>query len=213
MYESREPVDPDAVRRFLDSCTGEREVAKYLRQYPDLLYWTFCRTGGHSRYVFCEFPLGSRYKVDVVALIAYSGAWRAHFIELEPIDDPVFSKDGTPSKRLATAVRQIDDWREYMDTHKAEVRDTMVQWARDRDLLGYSDRDPPCNYTQNYLHDLRTVMWQQFHVVIGRSSAFSEETRERVGRFPKGHSAEITSYDRFVRVVAERHGEAGTTGY
>jgi hypothetical protein len=205
MPEDREPTDPEEVRRFLDTCSGERDVAKYLRGYPDLLSWMFCWTGGHSRFLFCEFPLGSRYKVDVLALLSYSGAWEAHFVELEPVDDRVFTQGGLQSDRLRTAVRQIDDWRHYMKNHPAEVRQDLVRWARERDLLGHFPADPLSNMSGNRLGDMETVVQERFHVVIGRSSRMDPDTLRRFGQFGDGISRPaLVSYDRFIQVVANR---------
>lgn len=205
MHDTREPTDADDVRKFLDSCTGERSVAQYLREFPDLLSWTFCETGGHTRFLFLEFPLGARYKVDAVALLSYSGAWEAHFIELEPVDDDVFTKAGLQTERLRTAVRQIDDWRHYIKNHPAEVRQELARWARERDLLKHFPSEPLSNMSGNYLHDMETVLHERFHIVIGRSSRMSPETTRRFGQFGDGISRpRLVSYDRFIRTVENR---------
>ena len=121
-----EYIEPSEFENLLYSLEGEREISSFIKDRPQMLYWSFCRAGGHSRYLFKEFPLGAQYKVDYVILNSYSGVWEVMFIEFEPVDDPVFNKQGTPSKRFAGAIKQIDDWREYYDEHKAEIRSELV---------------------------------------------------------------------------------------
>lgn len=204
MLDTREPTDPDDVRRFLDGSRGEREAVQYLRKYPDLVSWTFCRTGGHSRFLLCEFPLGSSYRADFVALVSYSGAWEAHYVELEPVDDPVFTKKGLQSQRLATAVRQVNDWQQHLRTRASEVRQDLVRWIGERDLLGHFPGHPLSNQSRNYLSDMNTVLFEHFHIVIGRSSKMSEATIRHLGKFSGGAGVDVVTYDRFVQVVAER---------
>ena len=43
-------------------------------------------------------------------LNSYSGAWEDMFVELEPVGDPVFTKAGVPGRRLAGALKQVEDW-------------------------------------------------------------------------------------------------------
>jgi len=205
MLDSREPSDPDELRRFLDGCKGEREPVRYLHGYPDLVSWAFCRTGGHSRFLLSEFPLGSQSKVDVVALVSYSGAWEAHYIELEPVDDDVFTKKGTQSERLGIAIRQVNDWRHYIKIRPTEVRQDLARWVRQKDLLGHFPTEPLSNQSGNHLDDMNTVVHERFHIVIGRTSRLSSENLRRFGQFGDGLSQpDLVSYDRFVQVVTER---------
>ena len=202
--QSREPKTRDEIESFLDSTTGEREAHEYLRGYPDLVCWTFVRTGGHSRYVFSEFPLGSRYKVDFVVLWCCSGLWEVHYIELEPVNDLILTKAGTPRKRLNGAIKQIDDWREYTGYHAGPVREDLARWAREkRDLLGHFPGDPLVNHSGNRLTDPGTYLRERFHIVIGRSKK-TPEVMKSVGRFQEGRDLKISTYDRFVSVVADR---------
>ena len=205
MLDSREPTDPDEVRRFLDGSKGEREPVRYLQQYPDLASWAFCRTGGHSRFLLSEFPLGSQYKMDVVALVSYSGAWEVHYVELEPVDDKVFTKNGVQSKRLGIAVRQVNDWRHYIKNRPAEVRQDLARWVRQKDALGHFPTEPLANQSGNYLDDMNTVIHERFHIVIGRTSRLSPEGIRRFGQFGDGVSQpDLVPYDRFVQVVTDR---------
>ena len=61
---------------------GEHAAAAFLKQHPELLLWSTVHTGGNLKYVLSEFWLGSRFRTDFVVVLAYSGAWDVHLIEL-----------------------------------------------------------------------------------------------------------------------------------
>ena len=100
-----EYVNPSDFQSFLDAQTGERQVADFIRQKPQVLYWALCGRSGHCRFVFHEFPLGSSFVADFVVLNSYSGVWEVKFVEFEPVDERIFTKAGVPAKRLAGAIK------------------------------------------------------------------------------------------------------------
>lgn len=205
-----ENVNPAALRRLLDSQATERQLHSYIRRHPWVLYWTLCTAAGHSRYVLPSFPLGARYKTDFTILNSYSGAFEVYFIELEPATDRIFTRTGNPSRRLATAIKQIDDWRAFFEFNHAHVRSTLVDWARRKDVLGYHPNSEPFNYSGQHLHDPATPLLDHYLVVIGRSSAQSRDIQHLAGRFGRGHRAEVMSYDRILHLAERRYSGKGT---
>jgi len=201
-----ETVDPAEFRRLLNESPGEREVAAYLRDHPGIVFWTLCATGGHDKYVFSEFPLGTQYVADLVVLHAFSSTWKTFLVELESADDPVFNKDGTPGKRLATATRQVDDWRGFIEQNQDLVRRDLVRCAKQRDRLGYSHKSEPCNYTGDNLADPRTRIHFEYKIVIGRSSTLAPNIRALMGRYRPNHNVELISYDRLLDLAERRYG-------
>lgn len=57
-----------------------------------------------------EFELGSDYRTDFLILSSHSGNWHAIFIELKGYNISLYNKDGTPTKPLRRAQKQINDW-------------------------------------------------------------------------------------------------------
>jgi hypothetical protein len=200
---------PLKLEKTLRSCPGERTIAAYLRRHPHLVYWTFSPLGGHDRYILTEFPLGNQFKVDFVVINSHSGAWIVNFIELEPVSDRIFNKDRTPSRRLAIAIRQIDDWRIYLKSNESQVRADLVRWVKTRDILGYSSRGKePCNYSGDQLADPRSVILAEFSVIIGRSTKLDAERRSLLGHYSLNHDIAVITYDRFIELAMKRYGEA-----
>lgn len=203
---TEESVDVNQFRRLLETTKGEREVVSFLRDASWIPYWTFCTASGHDRYALFEFPLGSSYQCDLLLLNSYSGVWEGFFIEFEPVDDPVFTKAGVPSKRLAVAQRQIDDWRNFIRDHFALLRNDMIRYAKEFDRLGYSENGgEPCNFSGDRLSDPSTFFQCHFKIVIGRSSTISKEHRALMGRYQAGHNVELVSYDRLLHLAERRY--------
>ncbi len=200
-----EYIKPSDFSSFLDNETGERGISKFLENRPQILYWTFCRSGGHCRFVFREFPLGSQYKADFVILNSYSGVWEVMFIELEPVDDMAFTKAGVPSKRMAGAIKQVDDWGAYFDMHKLQVRSELVRWAQSNDILKYDDSDPLSNMSGDYLADPASYLTDSYHIVIGRRDNISSESHKRKAMYKTKRNIEIMTYDRLRDLVNLRY--------
>jgi hypothetical protein len=120
----------------------------------------------------------------------------------------VFPKAGTPSKRLAGAIKQIDDWRAYFEAHQLEVRRTLKDWAVRHDLLGYSER-APFNYAEQEFMDPSTPLLDGYLVVIGRSSQQPLKSCSLAGRFGARYDTRILSYDRLLLTAERRYGSAG----
>ena len=203
---SEHDIDPVDFKYLVENSEGEREIAQYLKEYPWILYWTFCSLSGHERYVFKEFPLGTNYRADFVILNSYSGAWKAHFIELESVSDKIFTKGGTPTQCFAKANRQIDQWKQFVSTELHQVRQEFCKWTASRDILHYSDPSPnPANNSLDYLLDPNTVILTNYHVIIGRSSQLSKEQRGIKGAYSNHHASDIVTYDRLLALVEKRY--------
>lgn len=201
-----EYIHPKEFETFLDSQTGERGISEFLMNRPQILYWTMCGGGGgHCRYVLREFPLGSSYVADFVVLNSYSGIWEAMFIELEPVDANLYTRDNNPAKRLATAIKQVDDWAEYCSDHKDLVRADLVRWAKTKDILGYSGGKRPMNFSGDYLADPASYLKFSFYIFIGRRNAISQDHHRRKAAYSSRHSIEIASYDRMLDLSRIRY--------
>lgn len=198
-------VDPASFEALLDNTKGEREISAFLGDHPHVLYWTLCRGAGHSRFVFREFPFGSSYVADFAVVNSYSGVWEVFFVELEPVDSKLFTKAGVPTNRVAGAIKQIDDWRMYLEGNKAGVRADLVRWAKNKDLLGYSDGKDPCNYSNNRLSDPTTVLIDRYWMFAGRRNLTPSDDLARKATFSPGRHIEIATYDRMLDLVRMRY--------
>jgi hypothetical protein len=127
------------------------------------------------------------------------------FIELEPVDDPVFNKAGTPSKRLAGAIKQIDDWIEYYEEHKPEIRSELVRWSSERDLLGYDSSEEAINMSGDRLADPSSYLKESFHILIGRRNKIDRQGHRRKATYSAKHAIDVRSYDMLLDLAKVRY--------
>src|SRR5437870_2519706 len=102
------------LESILDSASTERPLLSWFKRNPLVLTRTFPFT----RYLAAEFPFGTDFRADFVALGPFSGGWDVYFIELEPPNTPLFTKSGTPARRLARAISQVDTWRIFIEHNR-----------------------------------------------------------------------------------------------
>jgi len=113
-----------ALLKALEASNGERVVNAFLKRHPQLLVTAF-NYGWNHIFLVPEFQLGAKLRADFVLFGGYSGGWSVRFIELEPVGARLYLNNGTPSKELRIAIRQISDWREHIRIHEAHLRDEL----------------------------------------------------------------------------------------
>ena len=191
--------------KLLNTTQGEREVTKFIDENIDLLYWAICPESGHNKFILKEFGFGKKFRTDFVIINSYSGTWNIHFIEFEPVNSNIFTKSGVPEKRLAGAIKQIHDWKEYCTRFEGEVRRDIVSDIKTKDLLKYDeDTDNPSNGTDEYLSCTETNLNIKYHIFIGRSTKLNKEQLRLKGRFYSNHNIELITYDRILKVIQNR---------
>jgi hypothetical protein len=189
------------LKDILSKTEGEREISSFLSKHPELIRWAVCRTGGHTTYVIKEFPFGSHYKADFIVPFSYSGAWEVHLIELEPPDDMVITRDGLPSNRLNKAVKQINDWQDYIEKNRYPFRSDLSEWCIKKDLLGlHNDLKEPSNYTGDKLKDQDTYIGFNYYIIIGRRENIDQEKRKRMNHF-RNQGIRVLTYDALIDIA------------
>ena len=156
------------VRSFFDNTTGERAALRFLKANPELLFWSFFSLGGHMEYIVPEFGLGKELVCDFILLQSYSAGWKIVFVECEPVDDRVFNKDRTPSKRLRIAQKQIGDWQRYADVDGTSLRIQMADACKKKDIWQRPRRkSDPSSFSGMKLQDPKTTIQFEYAIVIG----------------------------------------------
>jgi hypothetical protein len=186
------------VQRALASSTGERKIAIFLKNNPSMMLSSFGEHGNHGNYILKEFKLGHSYVADFVILQAYSGSWRVDFIELEGVKDRFVTKAGKPSRMLGTALKQIEDWKLFTHTHRAEVHEHLADEVLKRDILKLSYiGDDISNARGQRVRYPATFLRTYYHVVIGRREDLTPAADQLRSRSLLGEVF-IATYDRIL---------------
>lgn len=186
----------------LEQAKAEREIHTFLKKEPLLVWATFMTCGGHTEYVIPEFSLSGKYRTDFVVMQSFSGGWNIAFIELEPVDEKPFNKDGNPSTRLRGAIKQINDWRDFEKEEGASLRSHLADAAQKNDTL-YPERnlarEPWC--VKMPLRDPKTYLCCEYFIVMGKRSHFDEELIHTKAKFERHNHIKLLTYDRFSEVA------------
>lgn len=197
----------NAILAALAESDGERAIAKYLKANPFLLIAALCPFGNHGNYILPEFGMGNELYADFVLIAGSSAGWEIEMIELEPVSDPVFNKDGTPSRRLRSAQKQIADWKEYQQKEEASLRRQLADKARESGPAGFPESHfDPCTMSNQRLRDIESFVRYSYSIVIGRRESLSERAQHLRSRATHQGDITIATYDRLVE-AAERYGQ------
>lgn len=200
-YEGARTGKELEFEHLLDSAKGEHEIHSFLRQHPKLLAKIFIPVDRNG-YVLNKpkVSMGGKYEPDFILLESMSGAWIVHFIELEPVNEPLFSSTGHSGQRLKGAIKQIEDWKGYISNAVNELlfRQEISEVAKHKDLLNpcWIPRHVMCS-AGCALSDPQTTMFAEWHIIIGRRDEQSEEAISRKARMKEDRDINIRTYDCF----------------
>lgn len=95
-------------------CTAkvEQDIQSFLEENPILLIQHL--GGGHGRWVIPKKSFGGKYFSDFMIGEKHSVGYEWQAVELEHPNSPMFTSKGDPTKELTHAIRQIMDWRSWL---------------------------------------------------------------------------------------------------
>ncbi len=184
------------IRGILEKTNGEREISAYLKKNKNILIKTFCTSWNYKTCV-AEFSFGSDFKCDFLILCANSGFWTAIFIELESPKATLYLKNGTPSKILRIAQRQISDWKSWIRINETYLRQQFSKHFRKDKISAQCSSVDMHNSADTEIADPHTVIRYGYKIIIGRRNSLSKSDRER----RLNENSEITTFDRLIDVV------------
>jgi len=104
----------EALRCALEE-GGEREIQRVLESHPRLLVQRL--TSGMG-WVIPQKRLGSEFVTDFLVAEELSPGFYWQAVELESPRVRMFTKTGDPSRYLVHAIRQIQDWRSWLESNQ-----------------------------------------------------------------------------------------------
>jgi hypothetical protein len=156
----------------LASARNENDLQKDLSSNPYVLATQL--GGGQGRWAIPKKRLGAEYVPDFLIAERSSMGFEWYAVELESPKVKMFTKSGDPTHQLTHAMRQIDDWRAWLQTNQNYA-------ARPQSEGGLGLTDISAN-----LDGL---------ILIGRASFTDESTNSRRREMARRSRVRIHSYD------------------
>lgn len=178
----------DELRVLLDNDASEHQLQALLERRPGLLLYVllggFYPVASPRSALFSKVKLGETHETDFAYVNTNSAGARWVLVEIEKSHAMMFTKAGDPAAAMTHAIRQITDWRSWIQDNRAYAEDALNGLLETTDLhrtLGTRLRDP------------------SFYVIIGRRSALTADAnRRRMMMCEQHRGLEIVTWDRLL---------------
>ena len=123
----------DEVITMLDELldnSKEEILQQYLEQHKKILIAAFGQPEWVYNFVLPKFKFGSDYISDFVVFTGQSYSYWIKLIELEPSTSQVFTKQGDYAQRLNHAIKQVDEWSDWIKRNEPYFRDCLHRLTR-----------------------------------------------------------------------------------
>ena len=178
---------------ILEMAKNEREIGNYLKDNLIIVKNTLNVWSWNCVICKPEFKIGTEFVADFIVLSANSGCWNCVLIEMQSHKDKIFLKDGTASKGLREAQKQIQEWKMWIESYNAEFRGYLAKLAKGQPAQCSNAMSHTRAETE--LRDPRTVIRYYYKILIGRREFLDEDGNQRRNQFG---GIEIVTFDRLL---------------
>ena len=181
----------DEVITMLDELLDNSEeeiLQQYLEQHKKILIAAFGQPEWVYNFVLPKFKFGSDYISDFVVFTGQSYSYWIKLIELEPSTSQVFTKQGDYAQRLNHAIKQVDEWSDWIKRNEPYFRDCL-QKALQKEYPSFSET---LDYTRRFIVSSK--------IVIGRRATLSVDDNKRRAQEYEKSNLDIITYDRLVDI-------------
>ncbi|MFR5971443.1 MAG: Shedu anti-phage system protein SduA domain-containing protein [Clostridium sp.] len=183
----------EELKLILENAKGEREMAHYLKDNLKLIKYSLNTWSWNCVICKPEFKLGTKFIADYVIVNAISGCWNCVLIEMQSHKDRIFLNDGTASRGLREAQKQLQEWRMWIESHDMEMRECLADVVKGEPAqCSNAERHTKA---ETELRDNKTVIHFYYKVLIGRRSFLNHESNQRRNYFG---NIEIVTFDRLL---------------
>lgn len=166
----------------------EEILQQYLEQHKKILIAAFGQPEWVYNFVLPKFKFGSDYISDFVVFTGQSYSYWIKLIELEPSTSQVFTKQGDYAQRLNHAIKQVDEWSDWIKRNEPYFRDCL-QKALQKEYPSFSET---LDYTRRFIVSSK--------IVIGRRATLSVDDNKRRAQEYEKSNLDIITYDRLIDI-------------
>ena len=189
----------DGFKNALENADNERQIGAYIKQN----LWLISVLNEHSWNCVvpkAEFNIGGQYRADFIILSACSGYWNCVLIEMQSPKDRIFLKKGEPAKGLREALRQVQDWKMWIEANEGAFRQQLAKLAEGKPAR--CSNASVHTFAETELRDPYTVIRYTYKILIGRSEFLTQEANKRRSQY--SGFVEIIAFDRLLDYAKKR---------
>lgn len=173
--------EADAYEQALATALDERPMQLFLEAVPRLLVQHLSASDGY--WIIPQKQLGAEHVTDFLVAEPGSTGLTWYAVELKRPQAKIFTAKGDPSAALTHALRQIDDWRDWLSRNR-----DYASRPREQSGLGLLDIDPELDGL----------------VIIGRDAQLDPRSDALRRRLQRQHRVRIETYDWLARQARSR---------
>ncbi len=181
LWASIKPNSLFRFRQLIQKSKSERELQLFLERNPIVLLANM--GGGRGRYVIPQKKLGTEYITDFMIGDQDKAGFTWTAVEIESPTAPLLTKSGDISRQLRHAIRQIKDWRRWVEDNK-----------------DYASR--PKKFHGLELADITPAI--PGIIIIGRDRNISQVGQRSIDQEAHDNRIEIHTYDWLLRRAEEQ---------
>lgn len=172
---------------MIEEILGENEesLQKYLEEHSKILTATLGMPEYAYNFVIPKFSFGGKYQSDFLVFTGQSSSYWITLVELEAATRMIFTKEGGYARYLNTAMRQVKEWKMWVNENMGYFRKLLY--------------DSICNQDGEFCDKFdfcRRFIINQV-IIIGRRNSLSKEDRDRIAE-EENNRIQIITYDRLI---------------
>lgn len=188
---------------------SEESFQKFLSQKSNFLFRQAFSTDESPLGIIAKPPLSNFNFADFAIFSVSQGGCHIQLIELERPSDKLFTKKMTPGYKLQTAIGQIYDWKEWLQSNQETFINTSFRILKDAPKFPAKPEKGTFIYCPK--NRLETT-WRAFGgnesctidyvIVLGRWSKLTEKEQKRLILLNNSYSSQwikIRTYENFIR--------------
>lgn len=119
-----------ALCNVLAEDPSEERLQCLLEEHPGFITGLVGGPDNVDLAVLFKPPVGFQYRADFCVLQAHQGGAVAWLIEIETAHENLFTRVGNPARRLAHALKQIEDWKIWIEREPLPYARELVRLAK-----------------------------------------------------------------------------------
>jgi hypothetical protein len=119
-----------ALCNVLAEDPSEERLQCLLEEHPGFITGLLGGPDNVDLAVLFKPPVGFQYKADFCVLQAHQGGAVAWLIEIETAHENLFTRIGNPARRLAHPLKQIEDWKIWIEREPLPYARELVRLAK-----------------------------------------------------------------------------------
>lgn len=186
---------------------AEEALHAFLCRYPGFLLGMFGTNDGGDLAFISKPRIGTRFVGDFVIVQVFQGGATIRLIEIETSHARLFTNDLRPAERLQIAMKQLDEWREWIEPNKLSFVRSIIDTACDAPLYSPDCEDQKsCRFmTPDEVRGLWNAFrgfehpYLNYSAIIGRWSQLIPKEKERfLSKFGR-YGDVILTFDQLAR--------------